>query len=165
MPEILVLEIVRADLHRPARGLKLAAHRLEIPDQLALLGIDRDRRLTGRDRGSDHPVDLLELRITIRMLGALACLLIRLQAVTLGLQQPQNRAIDDIVAHLAQRFGELRAALRSPPQRRLRIPTRHRINKPLQSVGQPSLALQDPWPSCPRPPDPPPLQPPATLEL
>ena len=48
-------------------------------------------------------------------------LLVRLQAVPLRLQQPQHGPLHDIMTHLPQRLGELRAALRRPPQRRLRI--------------------------------------------
>ena len=122
VPELLVLEVMTADLDRPALGLKLAADRLEIADQLSLLGVHADHRLTRRDRLADGLVDVRKLRVAIRVLGALPRLLVRLQAVPLGLQQPQHGAIDDIMAHLPQRLGELRAALRRPPQRRLRIP-------------------------------------------
>jgi hypothetical protein len=80
VPELLVLEVVPANLDRPAPGLKLAADRLEIADQLALLGIHADHRLTGRDRLADRLVDVLKLRVTIRVPGALARLLVRLQS-------------------------------------------------------------------------------------
>jgi hypothetical protein len=77
------------------------------------------------------------------VLGALARLLVRLQAVAPGLQQPQHSAIDDIVAHRAQRLRQLRAALRRPAQRRLRIAARHRVHEPLKILREPRLALED----------------------
>jgi hypothetical protein len=40
VPEILVLEVMRANLDGLVLGLKFPADRLEIPDQLTLLGID-----------------------------------------------------------------------------------------------------------------------------
>ena len=143
MPELLVLEVVAANLDRPALGLELAADRLEIADQLTLLRVHADHRLARRDRLADGLVDVLKLRVAVGMLGTLPRLLVRLQAVPLGLQQPQHRPLHDIVTHLPQRFGELRAALRCPPQRRLRIAPRHRINEPLQILSQPRLALED----------------------
>jgi hypothetical protein len=130
-------------------------HGLEIPDQLALLAVDRDRRLTRRDRLRDRPVDLLELRVAVGIGGALAGLSVGRQAVSLGLQQPQHRAIDDVVAHPAQRLGELGGALGRPPQRRLRIATRHRIDQRLQILPKPRLTLKDrhaPGPRATHPP-------------
>jgi hypothetical protein len=143
VPELLVLEVVAANLDRLALGLELPANRLEITDQLTLLGIDADHRLTRGNRLCDRPRDVLKLRVTIRVLGALPGLLVRLQAVTLGLQQPQHRAIDHVVTHLPQRLRQLRPALRRPPQRRLRVTTRGRIHQPLEILLEPRLALQD----------------------
>ena len=111
MPELLVLEVVTADLDRPALGLKLTADRLEIADQLALLCVDADHRLTSLDRCGDRLIDVRKLRVAIGMLSALARLLVRLQAVPLGLQQPEHGALDNVVTHLPQRLRELRAAL------------------------------------------------------
>ena len=67
-------------------------------------------------------VDVLELGVAIGMLDRPPGLAVNLQAVALGLQQPQHRPVNDVVPHLPQRLRELRAALRGPPQRRLRIP-------------------------------------------
>ncbi len=47
VPEILVLEVVAANLDRPARRLVLPPERLEVPDQLALLGLHGYHRLVG----------------------------------------------------------------------------------------------------------------------
>jgi hypothetical protein len=151
MPELFVLEVVSADLDRPALRLKLPADRLEIADQFALLSVHADHRLPSRDRRGDRLVDVRKLRVAIGMLSTLARLLVRLQAVALGLQQPQHRAIDDLVAHRSQRLREPRAALRRPPQRRLRIPTGDRIDQPIQRLTQPSFSLQDPRPPSPGP--------------
>ena len=143
MPELLVLEVMPANLHGRSLGLELAADRLEIADKLALLGVHADHRLTRRDRLADRLVDVRKLRVTVGVLGALPGLLVRLQAVPLRLQQPQHGAVNDVVAHLPQRLGELRAALRRPPQRRFRIPPGDRIDQSLQILREPRLTLQD----------------------
>jgi hypothetical protein len=77
------------------------------------------------------------------MARALPRLLVGLQAVALGRQQPQDGAIDDVAAHLAQGRSELRGALRRPPQRRLRITPGDRIDEALQSLREPRLTLKD----------------------
>ena len=143
VPESLVLEVVAANLDRATLRLKLAADRLEIADQLTLLRVHADHRLASRKRLADGLGDVLELSVAVGMLRTLPRLLVRLQAVPLGLQQPEHRPLHDIVTHLPQRFGELRAALRRPPQRRLRIAPGHRINEPLEILRQPRLALED----------------------
>ncbi len=93
VPELLVLEVMTADLDRPALGLQLPANGLEIADQLSLFGVDADHRLPGRDRSGHGLVDVLKLGVAIRMTRALPRLLVGLQRVPLGLQQPQHRAI------------------------------------------------------------------------
>ena len=54
MPELLVLEVVPANLHRLALRFKLAADRLEITEQLSLLSVHADHRLTGNNRLADR---------------------------------------------------------------------------------------------------------------
>ena len=70
MPELLVLEVVRADLDSgsPLRRA-LAADVLEVADQLLLLGVDRDHRLACRERRLRRSVDVAELRVAVGMLA------------------------------------------------------------------------------------------------
>ena len=59
----------------------LAPAVLEVPDELLLLGVDRDHRLTGADRRRSGRVDIAELGVAIGMRGALLGLAVGLQAV------------------------------------------------------------------------------------
>jgi hypothetical protein len=84
-----------------ALRLPLAPAVLEVPDQLLLLGVDRDDRHTALDAVLGLGVDVLELRVAIRVLRALDGLVRRLQAVPV----------------LAQQLGDRLVAERDPMQR------------------------------------------------
>jgi len=84
-----------------------------------------------------------KLRVAVGMRRALTRLAVGLQAIPVGLQQSQHRAVDDLMAHRAQRLGELRAALGRPPQRRLRTTARDRIHKPIKILPELRLTLQN----------------------
>jgi len=55
-----------------AVGTPGPARVLEIPNQLLLLGVDRDRRLTLGQRRTDRLVDVLELGVAVGMVRSLA---------------------------------------------------------------------------------------------
>src|SRR5947209_719458 len=93
MPQIFVLEVVAADLHGPTGRLVLPPHRLEIPDQLPLLGVDRDRRLARLQRRPSLLFNLPQLRLTLRILLALPRLLIGVQPKPQPPQQLAGRPI------------------------------------------------------------------------
>jgi hypothetical protein len=59
----------------------LAPGVLEVADQLLLLAIDRDDRLTVRQRLAAGRVDAPELQVTVGVLASLPALHVRLQAV------------------------------------------------------------------------------------
>jgi hypothetical protein len=61
--QLLVREVVRAHLDRAALGRQLAADGLEIPDQLPLVGVDRDRRLASVERRLDGLADVAKLGV------------------------------------------------------------------------------------------------------
>ena len=144
LAELRVLEVVDAHRDRRALRAKLSAHRLEVPDQLLLLGVDGDHRPAGGERRAHGLADLAKLRIAIGMLGALARLSVGLQAVAQLLQGLQHRAVGDLVPRLAQPAGELRAALRAPPQRPLGIAAHVRIDEPLEIADQGRVLLGQP---------------------
>src|SRR5215212_3347448 len=75
-------------LDRFARGAPLAPAVLKVAEQLLLLGVDRDHRLAVPERRRDRLVDVLELRVAVGMLAALARLGVGLQAVAQLAQQP-----------------------------------------------------------------------------
>src|SRR6266446_328316 len=72
-----------------ARGLK--AH-----DQFLLLGVDRNRWITGGDRRLYRGIDVFELCVSVGVAGSLAGLAVGLTAVLLLAQQ----LADQLLAHL-----------------------------------------------------------------
>ena len=62
----------------------------------------------------DQRIDMLELRVTIRMLAALPRFGIRLQAKTHLAQQAPDNFIGDGVSLLAQGLGQMALALAHP---------------------------------------------------
>jgi hypothetical protein len=88
---------VDADLLRLAFRTPFAAAVLEIPDQLLLLGVDRDDRLPSSLKPYCLGADELELGIAIGILIAFASLTIGLQAVAGLAEQPRDRAIADVM--------------------------------------------------------------------
>ena len=77
-----------------------------------------------------------KLRVAISMILALPRLLIRVQPKPEPPQQLPDRPIRHLVPSSDQRTRKLAQTLRRPPQRRARIPTRHRIHEPLQIPQQ-----------------------------
>src|ERR1035441_5321662 len=150
VPEILVLEIVGADLHRPARRLVLPPDSLEIAYQFSLFAVHADHRLARLKRRPSDLVDIPKLRVAIRMILALTRLLVGVQPIAEALEQLPDRPITNLVPGRRQRPRELLQALRGPPQRRHRIPTRIRIHQPLKIPQQRRIGHRQP--RTPRPP-------------
>ena len=73
-------EVVHPDRLRLALGAQLPAAVLEVADKLLLLGVDRDRRLTGCLERRHLGVDVLELGVAVGVAGAFARLAVGLQA-------------------------------------------------------------------------------------
>jgi len=73
------LKVVAAHLDRVALGRQLTTDGLEVSDQLALLGVDRDRGLARVKRCLDRPVDVAKLGIAVGMGGLLAGLRVGLR--------------------------------------------------------------------------------------
>ena len=114
LAKLLVLEIV--DLHalRIALGTIIRAAVLVVADQLLLLRIDRNDRLSGGLALDHMGVDVLELSVAIRMFRTLVGLAVGLPTEAERRQQPPHAGGADLVAHLAQRGGELVVALGYP---------------------------------------------------
>ena len=76
---------------------------------------------------------MLELRVAIGMLLALDGLVRRLQAVAVLVQQLRDGLVADAdPVRVEQLRGQHVRALARPPQRRLRVAARHRIDELLQ---------------------------------
>ena len=67
LAEFLINEVVDLHLFGLAAGMPLPPAILERADEFLLLGIHRDHRLAALLKAIDHGVDVLELRIGIRM--------------------------------------------------------------------------------------------------
>ena len=120
--------------HRRRRALRLPFPPavLEVPDQLLLLRVDRDHRLAGGQMLVRGLVDVLELRVTVRMRGAFLPFARRLQPVAQAVQQPAHSGRTHPPPLLGQRRRQLRATLARPAQRRSRVAARERIHQRLE---------------------------------
>jgi hypothetical protein len=105
VPSIASIDAAAPDCHRHpvAQGLVRAAV-LEVADQFFLLGVDGNRRITGSDRCFYGGVDVLELCISVGVVGSLAGLAISLTAILLLAQQPAHQLLAHLEALPAQRL-------------------------------------------------------------
>ncbi len=136
-------EIMHAHPLRGARGLPFAPGILEIPHQFLLLRVDGDHGLLALHERGGSRVDMLELRVAVRVRGAFAGLLQRVQPKAESVQQPPHRRRTHRPALRGQRACQLCLALARPPQGRHRIPARHRLDQDHQCFGEPRLDLLD----------------------
>src|SRR5206468_5963264 len=91
LAEFLINKVMDLDLFGLALGLPLPPAILERTDELLLLGIHRDHRLAALLKAIDHGVDVLELRIAIRMRSAFLGLAVALQAISALLEHRPDR--------------------------------------------------------------------------
>ncbi len=85
-------------------------------------------RLAGGQKLVRRRVDVLELRVAVRVCGAFLPFAYRLQPVAQAVQQPTHRGRTHPPPLLGQRRRQLRATLARPAQRRGRVPTRERVH-------------------------------------
>jgi hypothetical protein len=126
-------EVVNPHLFRVALRPPFPAAVLEIADQFLLLGINRDDRLLGFERGLRQSIDVSKLRIPIRMAIALSGLAVGLQAEMQRLQQLADDCVADLVPLSAQ-FRRKPPQAARPSQARLRIAPLTRLDQ-LQQRG------------------------------
>ena len=129
-------EIMHTDQIGIALRPIVAANVLVWTDQLLLLGVDRDNRLTGRLVCQHGGVDVLELRIAIGVAAAFEGLAVDLPTVAQQRQQLGNAALADPVSLGTQRVRQLRVALGHPQQRAHWIAHCRRFQQPPQIVEQ-----------------------------
>jgi hypothetical protein len=104
-PQLLVFEIIHADLFGSPLRLPFLARILEIPDQFLLLRVHRYHRSALSLEGTHLAVDLRELRVPIGMGTAFPSLAIALEAVAQIVQQVSHGRIADLMPLEAQRLG------------------------------------------------------------
>ena len=115
------LEIMHPDLLGIALAAQLAAIVLEVANQLLLLGVHRDRRFARGNRCLHRRIDVLELRIAVRVIGPLARLAVGLATVVHLAQQVCHHPLARLEPLLRQRFDQMPLAAADPAQRRARI--------------------------------------------
>src|SRR6266568_599448 len=135
-------EVVDVDQFGLALRIPLAPRVLEVADQFLLLGVDGDDRHTALDAVLGLGVDVLELRVAIRVLGAFDGLVRRLQAVAVVAKEPGDRPVADLDVVLREQFlGQHHRALARPAQRRLGVAACDRVDELLERG--PHLGVQD----------------------
>ena len=134
--ELLDQEVVHPDLFRIARRTIFTPTVLEVADQFLLLRIDRDHRLALGQRSAHRRIDVVELRVPIRMAVALQRLTIALQAEAHAVQQFADQRTAHLVTLGLQFLGQPPQALACPAQRRLRVAARTRLNQRAQIAQQ-----------------------------
>jgi hypothetical protein len=125
-------EVVDADLLGRSGWPIFTSAILEVADEFFLLGIDRDRRLVGRDGALDCLGDVPELRVAIDVARSFERLTIGLETVSELLQQMTYGVVPDAMPHGAKRACQVPQAFRGPLQRRHGIAARGGIDKPFQ---------------------------------
>src|SRR5215208_6829287 len=134
-------EIVHPDRFGLALGAQLAAAVLEVPDELFLLRVDRDRWLAGGLPSLHLRVDEFELGVAVGVARALAGLAVGLQAEAEPAQQSADQLLAGGEAALGQRASEVALALADPQQGGLGIATDSRLHQLAQSLQQAGLRL------------------------
>src|ERR1700721_1061799 len=88
--------------------------------------------LAGGERRLHLSVDVLELRIAVGMLRALAGLAVGLTAIVQLAQQHADQLLAHLEALLAQHRGDVALAPTDPAQRRLRIASDRALDQPFE---------------------------------
>ena len=147
-------EIMHQYRRRRALRLPFPPAVLEVSDQFLLLRVDRDHRLPLGQKGVRGRVDVLELRIAVRVARSLLTLAGRLQPVAQVMQQPADGGRTHAPPLSGQRRGQLRPTLAGPAQRRGRVAARQRVHQRFEGGPQTGLALFDTGPPGARTPYP-----------
>jgi len=132
VPFFRICEIMYPHLLGLSPGLPLLPVILEVPDQFFLLCVHRNYRISAFQVFLHLAVDVLELRVTVRVVGAFLGLPVRLQAVAQFLKDNGDHAVARLVPLLLQRRSQFAHALASPPQGRHGVATSRRIHQSFQ---------------------------------
>src|SRR5215471_4466389 len=120
----------------------------ELTDQFLLLGIDRHDRLPLPLEDRHPPVDVLTLRIAVRVMAAFKRLAVGLQAVAQVVEEPVDAAFTDSMALVLECRCQPGCALARPAQWPHGVPTCHWINQRLKGLEETWVMLHQ-GPSAP----------------
>ena len=143
LAQVLVLEVVHLDAQRIALRPIVGATILEVADQLFLLRIDGDDGLAFGLSGHDFRIDVVELRVTVRVLRAFLSLAIVLAREAELHQFLAHRIGADRMPHGGQDRGQFVHALRHPQQRAHGIAERGRFEEALQCRHETGISRGD----------------------
>jgi hypothetical protein len=87
---------------------------LKSPTNSFFLVVDGNRRITGGDRRSYGGVDVVELGISVGVVGSLAGLAVSLTAILLLAQQSAHQLLAHLEALSAQRLGNVALTAADP---------------------------------------------------
>ena len=134
-------EVVDAHAVGRSRRTPRAAGILEVPDELLLLRIHRDRRLLRPLRRAHLARDVPKLRVPIDVLTPFARLDVALQAVAQAVQQLRDDRVADVVAQRVERHRQRARAQARPAQRRVGIAGRGRLDQRIQVAQQRGIEI------------------------
>ena len=120
----------------------VAARILVLADQFLLLGVDRDHRLASGLKRRGLRVDMLELRVPIRMTAAFLGLAIDLTAVAEAFEQLRNPARRHPVSDIAKCERQFGVALGHPQEWSHGIAERHRFEQFQKVLQQRRISLR-----------------------
>jgi hypothetical protein len=124
-----------------ARGSPRRAVVLVLPDELLLLAVHTDHRITDSRVPTDGVMDMAELGVAIDVLFALHRLGVALQAVAGLVQQSPDQRRGHLEALRTQLAGQRAQRLRRPPQRRHRITARLGLHQRIQRLDKTGLEI------------------------
>ena len=146
-----IREVMIAHGYRAALRPVLAPAAGVVTDLLLLLGVHADHRVGGALMIAGLPADVAELRIPVRVPGALDDPRAALEAESLPPQQLGHGIRADPVALAGQLPREPPRRFRRPPQRRHRIAQLVRLDQGQQRRDQPRIQLSRPLAAPARP--------------
>ena len=121
---------------RAAPGVPLAAAITELAHQFLLFGIHRHHGLPLLLERLGPAVDVLELRIPIRVGAALERLAVGLETVAQVMEEAVDRPLTHRMPLGLECRRQLGRTLACPPQERHRVPTGHRIDQGFQGLDE-----------------------------
>ncbi len=120
-PELRISEIMEVHLFGLSFRSPLLPWILEMPNQFFLFGIYRDHWLMASLKGLDGFVDVPKLGVSIRMSRTLSCFPIRLETVSLFVEEDTDGPLTHAVPLAGQLLRQVGGTLARPPKWRFRI--------------------------------------------
>ncbi len=147
------LEVMHPNRFRLALASRLAATIPKIANQFLLLRVNGDRWLIISDGGFHCCIDMLKLRVAVRIAGTFTRLLIGLTTVFQLTQQVVHQFLADFEPLSGQRRDDVALASADPTERRFRIAADGVLNQGLQRGQKGRLPGHRCFASTARPPD------------